>query len=142
MFIIVVILSNGLMKSLLNSVLDKDGGLYKPDINHFILFILSSLEFLIIGWLNLWYVGVRKVYFPKRNVWYFSSYKYSSSIYNGGLYKPDINHFILFILSSLDIDSTFWNSKFCHKLSLTWHTLPNLLHIVSCLLATNESHLL
>jgi hypothetical protein len=32
------------MKSLLNSVLDKDGGLYKPDINHFILFILSSLD--------------------------------------------------------------------------------------------------
>jgi hypothetical protein len=36
MFIIVVILSNGLMKSLLNSVLDKDGGLYKEmcDILH------------------------------------------------------------------------------------------------------------
>ena len=61
MFIVVVILSNVLMKSLLNSVLDKDGGLY----------------------------------------------------------KPDINHFVLFILSSLDIDSTFWNSKFCHKLGLT-----------------------
>jgi hypothetical protein len=44
MFIIVVILSNVLMKSLLNSVLDKDGGLYKPDINHFILFILNSLD--------------------------------------------------------------------------------------------------
>ena len=44
MFIIVVILSNVLMKSVLNSVLDKDDGLHKPDINHFILFILSSMD--------------------------------------------------------------------------------------------------
>ena len=44
MFIIVVILSNVLMQSLSNSVLDKDGGLYKPDINHFLLSILSSFE--------------------------------------------------------------------------------------------------
>ena len=44
MYIMVVILSNVLMKSLLKSVLDKDCGLYKPDINHFLLFILSSLD--------------------------------------------------------------------------------------------------
>ena len=38
-----VVLSNVLMKSLLNSVLNKDGGLYKPDISHFLLSILSSM---------------------------------------------------------------------------------------------------
>ena len=56
---------------------------------------------------------------------------------DGGLYKPDISHFLLSILSSMYIDSTFWNSKFtlCHKLGLTWYTLSSLLRVVSCLLA-------
>jgi hypothetical protein len=36
----------------------------------------------------------------------------SESDKEGGLYKPDINHFLLFILISIHIDSIVWYSKF------------------------------
>jgi hypothetical protein len=50
---LVVVLSNVLVQSFVNSESDKEGGLYKPDINHFLLFIVISMHIDSIVWYSL-----------------------------------------------------------------------------------------